>query len=75
MKVYCKNCAYISHRGGAINGSRTCSEVKEDTFYAQKEGDPSIINAKNDCEHFKHKKQKQKTPWHKYWFSSPWWGM
>ncbi len=72
MKVYCKKCAHIRHRGSVINGSITCSEVKEETFYEQKEGDPSKINAKNDCEHFKAKKQKQKIPWHKYWFTSPW---
>jgi len=71
MKIHCKKCEYLRHRGGARNGSITCSEVKEDTFYEQKEGDPSIINKNNNCEHFKEKKKMIKESWF-YWFSFPW---
>ncbi len=72
MKVYCKKCAHIRHRSGARgSGSRTCSEVKEDTYYSQIEGDPSIINKKNNCKHFKEKTKIIKPFWY-YWFSTPW---
>jgi hypothetical protein len=75
MKVYCKKCDHIRDRGYAHTSVMKCSEVKKDTYYEQVEGDPTEINLKNNCKHFKEKIKRKRIVWHRYWFSSPWWGM
>lgn len=69
-KVYCKECHHLYQVRSRDCQEMKCMEVLQDNYYERKYGDPSKINANNDCKDFKLKKKKVKT-W-KYWFAFPW---
>ena len=69
-KVYCKDCQHLRNSGGALSGRRECVGIMENTYYQRKNGDPSKLNANNDCKFFKLKK---KFSFWKCFDDYPWW--